>query len=150
MTIVRVGTPRVARLRLQAGCRTGSRRIHQGTPMPSPRTAALAAALGFALCGGAQAADKPSYFAQDPYPSTYERIAAPPVLIENATVLDGNGARIDGADVLMADGRIVEVGVDLALPAGATRVDGTGKWVTPGIIDVHSHLGVYPSPGMHA
>ncbi|MDX1550546.1 MAG: amidohydrolase [Lysobacter spongiicola] len=118
--------------------------------MPSPRTAALAAALGFALCGGAQAADKPSYFAQDPYPSTYERIAAPPVLIENATVLDGNGARIDGADVLMADGRIVGVGVDLALPAGATRVDGTGKWVTPGIIDVHSHLGVYPSPGMHA
>jgi imidazolonepropionase-like amidohydrolase len=30
------------------------------------------------------------------------------------------------------------------------RVDATGKWVTPGIIDVHSHLGVYPSPGMSA
>ncbi|MFP5330662.1 MAG: amidohydrolase, partial [Alphaproteobacteria bacterium] len=36
------------------------------------------------------------------------------------------------------------------VPADAVRVDGRGKWVTPGIIDVHSHLGVYPSPGMSA
>ena len=38
----------------------------------------------------------------------------------------------------------------LDAPADATRVDGRGKWVTPGLIDVHSHLGVYPSPGVSA
>src|SRR5690606_29359652 len=48
---------------------------------------------------------------------------------------------LDGADVLMADGRIVAVGRGLEAPEGATRVDGTGQWVTPGIIDVHSHPG---------
>ncbi|KGO98180.1 amidohydrolase [Novilysobacter defluvii] len=118
--------------------------------MIRPTCAALAVALGLALGSGPAAAADTSPFAHDPYPSTYERIAAPPVLITGATVLDGAGNRIDGADVLMADGVIVEVGRGLQAPAGATRVDGTGKWVTPGIIDVHSHLGVYPSPGVRA
>ncbi|HZH44795.1 MAG TPA: amidohydrolase [Lysobacter sp.] len=105
-----------------------------------------------ALLGAAQAAPpaKPSRFAQDPYPSTYRRIAAPPTLIRNATVLTGTGERLDGADVLMADGAIVAVGPGLQAPAGAVVVDGTGKWVTPGLIDVHSHLGVYSSPGVNA
>ena len=84
------------------------------------------------------------------YPSTYQRAAAPPVLLTGATVLTGTGARLDNADVLMRDGRIVAVGNGLEAPEGATRVDASGKWVTPGIIDVHSHLGVYPSPGMRA
>ncbi|QSX78965.1 amidohydrolase [Agrilutibacter solisilvae] len=96
------------------------------------------------------AASTPSRFVQDPYPSTYRRIAAPPVLIQHATVLTGTGLRLDDADVLMREGRVVAVGTALDVPADATRVDGTGKWVTPGIIDVHSHLGVYPSPGMSA
>ena len=52
--------------------------------------------------------------------------------------------------MLLQDGKVVAVGSALQAPAGATRVDGTGKWVTPGIIDVHSHLGVYPSPGVSA
>ncbi|MGY0620576.1 amidohydrolase [Lysobacter sp. A378] len=114
--------------------------------------AALAVALGLALASGAHAdsGDRSSSFANDPYPSTYERIAAPPVLIRGATVLTGTGVRLDNADVVMADGRIVEVGTGLAAPTGATVVDGSGKWVTPGIIDVHSHLGVYPSPGVRA
>ncbi|MHC9084224.1 amidohydrolase [Luteimonas sp. RIT-PG2_3] len=89
--------------------------------------------------------------AQDaPYPSQYRVIASPPVLISGATVLVGNGQRLEGADVLLQDGRIVAVGTGLSAPANATRVDGTGKWVTPGLIDVHSHLGVYPSPGANA
>ncbi|KGM53041.1 amidohydrolase [Lysobacter concretionis Ko07 = DSM 16239] len=116
--------------------------------MLRPHTAALAAALGLVLAGAAHAqGDRPSSFAHDPYPSTYERIASPAVLIHGATVLTGTGERLEGADVLMADGRIVQVGRGLSLPAGATRIDGSGKWVTPGIIDIHSHLGVYPSPG---
>jgi imidazolonepropionase-like amidohydrolase len=84
-----------------------------------------------------------------PYPSTYRPIASEPVLIRNATVLIGDGERLEGADVLMRDGRIVDVGSSLRA-GNATVVDGTGKWVTPGIIDVHSHLGVYPSPGVSA
>ena len=93
---------------------------------------------------------KPYSFVADPYPSTYKRIPSPPVLITNATVLDGTGRRLDGAGVLMQDGKIVAVGTDIAAPADAIRVDGTGKWVTPGIIDIHSHLGVYASPGVSA
>ena len=46
----------------------------------------------------------------------------------------------------MVDGKIAGVGENLEAPDGATVIDGAGKWVTPGIIDVHSHLGVYPSP----
>ncbi len=117
--------------------------------------AALAATL-LAGCAGTAtreappaAAARPS-FTDDPYPSTYRPIAAPPVLIRGATVLTGTGTRLDEADVLMQDGRIVAVGQRLDAPADALRVDGHGKWVTPGIIDVHSHLGVYPSPGMNA
>jgi imidazolonepropionase-like amidohydrolase len=68
-------------------------------------------------------------------------------LIRNATVLTGTGERVDGGDVLMVDGRIAAVGRSLAAPDGAAVVDATGRWVTPGLIDVHSHLGVYASPG---
>ena len=99
---------------------------------------------------GASAKPAVSRFAQDPYPSTYRAIASPPVLIQGATVLTGTGTRLDGADVLMRDGRIVAIGANLDAPADALRVDGRGKWVTPGLIDVHSHLGVYPSPGLSA
>ncbi len=88
--------------------------------------------------------------ATDPYPSTYQRIGSAPVLIRNATVLTGTGERLDNSDVLMRDGKIVGVGKNLEATGGATIVDGTGKWVTPGIIDDHSHLGVYPSPGVSA
>ncbi|WP_374474176.1 amidohydrolase [Arenimonas sp.] len=80
------------------------------------------------------------------FPSTYEPVASGPVLITDATVLTGDGRRLEGADVLMRDGKVAAVGADLDA-TGATVVDGRGKWVTPGIIDVHSHLGVYPAPG---
>ena len=82
-----------------------------------------------------------------PFSSTYEAAASPPTLIRNATVLTGTGARMDGADVLIADGKIAGVGRSLAAPEGARVVDAGGRFVTPGLIDVHSHLGVYASPG---
>src|SRR5690606_32765580 len=145
-----LGWPRTG-ARLRWGIRHPAGELDWGKRhMIRPTCAALAVAVGLALGSGPAMAADTSPFAHDPYPSTYERIAAPPVLITGATVLDGAGNRIDGADVLMADGVIVEVGRGLQAPAGATRVDGTGKWVTPGIIDVHSHLGVYPSPGVRA
>jgi len=86
----------------------------------------------------------------DPYPSTYKPRPGPPTLIHDATVLTGTGARLDEADVLMVEGRIKSVGRDLEAPAGARVIDARGRWITPGIIDVHSHLGVYPSPQVSA
>ena len=68
------------------------------------------------------------------------------MLLTGATILTGTGARLDNADVLLSDGKIAAIGEGLS-SAGATVVDASGRWVTPGIIDVHSHLGVYPSPG---
>ncbi len=86
----------------------------------------------------------------DPYPSTYRPYPGQPTLVTNVTILDGEGGRIDGGSILFRDGKIVEVAQTIAAPAGATVIDGQGKWVTPGIIDVHSHLGDYPSPGVDA
>lgn len=119
----------------------------------------LTAALAVALSGGCAttaSSGKPAadatgtHVGASAYASTYAPIASAPVLITNATVLVGDGQRLEGADVLLQDGRVAAVGVGLDAPASAQRVDGTGKWVTPGIIDVHSHLGVYPSPGASA
>jgi imidazolonepropionase-like amidohydrolase len=86
----------------------------------------------------------------NPFPSTYEPQPGPPTLIRAATVLTGTGERLEATDVLIADGRIQAVGRNLEAPAGANIVDGKGRWVTPGLIDVHSHLGVYPSPQVRA
>ncbi len=111
------------------------------------------AGLGLALlcfAASASAATPTSRFTQDPYPSTYRPVASGPVLIEHATVLTGTGERLDDADVLLENGKVTAVGRGLNAPGDATRVDARGKWVTPGIIDVHSHLGVYPSPGVRA
>lgn len=114
------------------------------------RTTLLAGLILASLGGSALAATPASRFTQDPYPSTYRAVPSGPVLLANATVLTGTGERLDGTDVLLADGKVVAVGRGLSAPDGATRVDATGKWVTPGLIDVHSHLGVYPSPGVKA
>jgi len=86
--------------------------------------------------------------AADPFPSTYQVPVNPPVLIQGATVLTGTGERLDGADIVIANGRIQSIGKGLAAPDNARVIDAHGKWVTPGIIDIHSHLGVYASPAV--
>ena len=80
------------------------------------------------------------------YVSTYVRRSSAPVLIRNATILTAAGPELSRSSILFADGKIVAVGNQVAAPAGATVIDGTGKYVTPGIIDAHSHLGVYSAP----
>ncbi|HEY5758876.1 MAG TPA: amidohydrolase family protein [Steroidobacter sp.] len=85
-----------------------------------------------------------------PYTSTYQAPASGPTLIRGATVLTGTGTRIDNGDVLIVDGKISAVGTQLSAPAGAKVIEANGRWVTPGLIDVHSHLGVYASPGVDA
>jgi len=88
---------------------------------------------------------------EDPYPSTYVRYPGVLTVIRHATVFTGDGQQINNGTVVFANGAIQAVGgPELASPAGALEIDGTGKFVTPGIIDIHSHLGVYPSPGVEA
>jgi imidazolonepropionase-like amidohydrolase len=92
-------------------------------------------------------------YVHDAYPSTYQSYPGVPTVIRNVTIFDGEGGRINNGVVLFAEGKIVAVAgamADLNVPANATIIDGTGKWITPGIIDIHSHLGAYASPGVEA
>lgn len=77
----------------------------------------------------------------DPYPSTYEPFPGGPTLVRDVTIYDGEGGRIDHGAVLFERGKIVEVAQHIEPPPGAKVIVGTGKWLTPGIIDVHSHMG---------
>jgi len=83
------------------------------------------------------------------YPSTYNPLPSGPTLITHATILTGTGERLDDASLLIADGKIAFVGQG-DVPDDITTIDAKGRWVTPGLIDVHSHLGVYASPGVKA
>ncbi|MBF7073156.1 amidohydrolase [Glaciecola sp. MH2013] len=82
----------------------------------------------------------------NPFPSTYQAIESKPVVITNVTILDGIGGKIEDGEILLEDGKIADFGSSVSSPSGAIEIDGQGKWLTPGIIDNHSHLGVYPSP----
>jgi imidazolonepropionase-like amidohydrolase len=88
--------------------------------------------------------------AANPFPSTYKPLPSRPTAIVGAQVFTGTGALVDNGVVLVKDGKIEAVGPGLAVPAGYEVVDAKGKWVTPGLIDAHSHLGVYPSPSVAA
>ena len=99
---------------------------------------------------GNATANRPAPINLDPYPSTYRPYPGVPTAITGGIVFDGEGNRIENGTVLIRDGRIEAVGAGLAVPEGYTRVDATGRYVTPGIIDIHSHLGDYPSPGVDA
>jgi len=114
------------------------------------RLAAVVAVAGLPACVAPQEKSKPGAIRinEDPYPSTYRPYGGVPTLIRGATILDGEGGRIDNGSILLAGGKIEAVGgPDLGAPEGATIIDAGGRYVTPGIIDVHSHLGDYPSPG---
>lgn len=82
--------------------------------------------------------------------SSYEPLPSPPVLIRNGTVMTAAGRIIEAGDVLLRDGKIEAVGERLEAPAGAEVVDASGRFVTPGLIDTHSHMGDYPDPGVSA
>jgi len=65
--------------------------------------------------------------------------AARLVAVTNATIMTASHGTIEGGTILIRDGKITAVGRDVRVPAGAQVIDGTGRWVTPGIIDAHSH-----------
>ena len=89
-------------------------------------------------------------FPNDEFPSTYKPQPSKPTLIRGATILTATDKEIVGGDILLSDGKIKDVGRNIQAPEGAVMIDGKGKFVTPGIIDIHSHLGVYPSPSNEA
>jgi imidazolonepropionase-like amidohydrolase len=135
----------------------------QRNPLHYPVTAALAALLLSGCASTApspapaptESAPKAAAQEKDPnsaYASTYKPLPSGPVLITNATILTAAGDRIERGSILLQDGRVAAIGGggNVQAPAGATVVDAAGKWVTPGIIDAHSHLGVYAAPGVEA
>jgi imidazolonepropionase-like amidohydrolase len=83
------------------------------------------------------------------FPSTYSPLPSKATLITNATILTGTGERLDNASLLISEGKIAFVGEGQA-PADVVTIDASSRWVTPGLIDVHSHLGVYASPSVKA
>jgi imidazolonepropionase-like amidohydrolase len=88
---------------------------------------------------------------RDPFPSTYHALPSAPTAIVGATVLTATGQQIEDGVVVMLEGRISAVGArGTPVPAGANVVDGRGKWITPGLIDAHSHLGVGSVPSVAA
>jgi len=92
-------------------------------------------------------APKPLVLGPVTYPmGAYGLSAAPAqeaILIKNATVWTSEKAgKLEGTDVLLSGGKIQKIGKNLAAPAGARTLDGTGKHLTPGIIDEHSHLAI--------
>jgi hypothetical protein len=113
----------------------------------SPTPKATATAQPVAAAGSsATEARRPLPWIGDPYPSTYKPFPGVPTLVRDVTIIDGEGGRIDHGAVLFADGKIVQIGRDIEPPTGAKVIVGTGKWVTPGIIDIHSHMGDYAVP----
>ncbi len=81
------------------------------------------------------------------YASTYTPLKPENIVIRNATIFDGNGNKFLDYDVYFSDGKIKNLGVDLEVE-DAREIDATGKYVTPGIVDNHSHMGVYPAPSV--
>ncbi len=124
------------------------------------KTYIAAATLALVLSGPVTAKDKkeapPPPAAtkaggKDAFPSTYRAYPGAPTAVSNVTVYDGEGGKFVNATVLFRDGKVESINTGkVEMPAGYSVIDGTGKWVTPGIIDVHSHLGDYPSPGVEA
>jgi imidazolonepropionase-like amidohydrolase len=132
------------------------------------RTAALAAVLVTAACTAATATQAPapqrvandstahpstnaplgatSTPNADPFPSTYQPLPSKATVIRNVTILTAAGPTIRGGSVLLRDGRIAAVGPSVDAPSDAVVIDGTGKYLTPGIIDIHSHVGAGASP----
>ena len=82
------------------------------------------------------------------YASTYQPLPSQTTIIRNATILTAAGPIIERGSILLQNGKVTAVGQDFSSPDGALVVDASGKWVTPGVIDTHSHLGVYSAPGI--
>jgi imidazolonepropionase-like amidohydrolase len=69
-------------------------------------------------------------------------LQAETIAIKNATVFTMSKGKVENGIVVIRDGKITAVGHELAIPTGATVVDATGMFLTPGLIDCHSHTAI--------
>ncbi len=135
--------PGVALTLLAAGC--GAANTHHETTAKEPKLDVVGewsdpeADLPVSTTTPAPGRDKA---ANDP--------TAKPIVIVHATIMTANGQTLTDASIVLDHGAITALGKDVPIPAGARTVDGSGKFVTPGIIDVHSHIGVYAVPYVNA
>ncbi|MBK06571.1 MAG: amidohydrolase [Deltaproteobacteria bacterium] len=85
-------------------------------------------------------------------PATWDASTTSPhhVLLKGATVWTAEGKIIPSGQVLLYKGKIKAVGEQVTAPKGTTVIDVKGKHVTPGLIDTHSHIGVYAVPYLRA
>jgi imidazolonepropionase-like amidohydrolase len=132
----------------------------------SRRPFAVALILALGACGSPSGATTPApaprapraevEFAPLPWLAEQSPRWTPPetpaVALRGGTVMTAAGRTIERGVVVLEDGVVRAVGSEseVTIPAGATVVDVTGRFVTPGIIDSHSHMGVYAAPGVNA
>jgi imidazolonepropionase-like amidohydrolase len=118
-------------------------------PTPTPVAAPTVAQqdTGVRIPPGPGALSEPN---ANPFPSTYVAPATRATVIRNATIFTAAGPTIRNGAILLRDGKVVAVGATVDAPADAVVIDAAGKFVTPGMIDTHSHLGVYAAPGVDA
>ena len=84
----------------------------------------------------------------EPFQSTYEPLPPTNTIFRNANIYDGEGNELINTDLIIKDGKVVAIGIDLPSSDDLNEIDASGKWITPGIIDIHSHMGVYPAPSV--
>lgn len=75
--------------------------------------------------------------------STAARVRPSVVAVTGGYVVPVVEPPVDGGTVLVEDGRITAVGADVAVPDGARVVDATGRWVLPGFVEGHGHVGLH-------
>lgn len=120
------------------------------TPRPATSPSASSASSDAAVLSPEERVDLRQGTRQGAWRSTYEPPSAPPTLIRNATIMTAAGQTLTNADLLLQDGSIAAMGANLDAPAEADVIDGTGRYVTPGLIDSHSHIGVSATPEVPA
>ena len=89
-----------------------------------------------------------SFANNEPFKSTYSPLAQSNILFKGANIFDGEGNEFLNTDVIINNGVIEAIGEDLPVSEDTIIKNVTGKWITPGIIDIHSHMGVYPAPSV--
>ena len=86
----------------------------------------------------------------DVFASTYQPSPSGDILITGGRVLTGTGEELEDVDILIKDNVIQEISETITPGSDSIVIDAQGKWITPGIIDIHSHMGVYPAPSLRS